>query len=224
MVHQKSNPPLLNVLGRNSMQARCIQDKCDIGNPNVEFYTVNSLGIRNTPNGIKSNSSIYIVIFYFQDVDLRIGQVLNVFGRNVVLTDCDKFTQDFYQKKYGIEEFVPISKPRETRWLVNDVERIMPPYNGWGSHEDSETNCISIEVKARNRDMKKFLKYDNCKLRFKAQMISKSEEDNDRGFVITYHLDDDTISVFEIGKRNFSSSVIKIDFTIDSDQLTIGKF
>lgn len=142
---------------------------------------------------------------------MRIGEVLNVFGRNVVLIDCDKFTQDFYQKKYGIEEFVPIAKPRETQWLAFDIERTMPPYNGWGSYEDSETNCISIELKARQRDLKKFLKYDNCKLRFKALMISKSDEDNDREFVITYHLDDDTISVFEIGKRNFSSSVKTIE-------------
>lgn len=124
-----------------------------------------------------------------------------------MLIDCDKFTRDFYQKKYGIEEFVPIERPKDTRWLFSNTERIIPPYNGFGSYEDSETNCISIELKARQRDMKKFLRPDNCKLRFKAQMVATTDEDNDREFVITYYIEDDTISVYEIGKRNFSSSV-----------------
>lgn len=123
-----------------------------------------------------------------------------------MLIDCDKFTRDFYRKKYGIEEFVPIERPKDTRWLFTETERIIPPYNGFGSYEDSETNCLSIELKARQRDMK-FLRPDNCKLRFKAQMVATTDEDNDREFVITYYLEDDTISVYEIGKRNFSSSV-----------------
>lgn len=138
---------------------------------------------------------------------MKIGQTLNVFGRSVVLTDCDKFTRDYYQKKYGIEEFVPIEQPRELRWLSSYVDRAIPPYNGWGSFEDSEANCHSIQPKAPQRDMKKFLTLDNMNLRFKAQMISSIEDDGDREFVITYYLCDDTISVFEIAKRNFSSSV-----------------
>lgn len=139
---------------------------------------------------------------------MKIGQVLNVFGRTVVLTDCDKFTRDYYQKKYGIEEFVPIERPKETRWMSGFVERPIPPYNGWGSFEDSEANCHSIQPKAPQRDMKKFLTLGNCNLRFKAQMISAVDDDGDREFIITYYLSDDTISVFEIAKRNFSSSVI----------------
>lgn len=140
---------------------------------------------------------------------MKIGQVLNVFGRSVVLTDCDKFTRDYYQKKYGIEEFVPIERPKETRWLSTCVERAIPPYNGWGSFEDSEANCHSIQPKPPQRDMKKFLTLGNCNLRFKAQMISDIDENNDREFIITYYLSDDTVSIFEIAKRNFSSSVIE---------------
>lgn len=142
-----------------------------------------------------------------QDADLKIGQVVNVFGRSVVLTDCDKFTREYYQQKYGIEEFVPIERPKEVRWLSGYVEREIPPYNGWGSFEDSEANCHSIQPKAPQRDMKKFLTLGNSNLRFKAQMISTIEDDANREFIVTYYLSDDTVSVFEIAKRNFSSSV-----------------
>lgn len=138
---------------------------------------------------------------------MKIGQVINVLGRPVVLTDCDKFTREYYQTKYGIEEFVPIQKPTDTRWQEKCVEQIMPPYNGWGSFEDSEANCCTIQIKPAQRDMKKFLKLDKLNLRFKAQMISKIEEDSDREFIITYHLCDDAISVFEVGQRNSCSSV-----------------
>lgn len=154
-------------------------------------------------------------------MDLKIGQILNVFGRSVVLTDCDKFTRDYYQKKYGIEEFVPIERPKEIRWLSGYVERPIPPYNGWGSFEDSEANCHSIQPKAPQRDMKKFLTLGNCNLRFKAKMISAIDNDSDREFIITYYLSDDTISVFEIVKRNFRSSVKFNTFRNKIDQSKI---
>lgn len=143
-----------------------------------------------------------------QDKDLKIGEKLNVFGRPVILVDCDRFTREYYQKKYGIEEFVPIERPVDTRWIDTCVEKIMPPYNGWGSFEDSEASCLSIQPKPPQRDMKKFLELANCNLRFRAQMVSQTAEDSEREFVITYYLSDDTISVFEMGKRNANLSVI----------------
>lgn len=138
---------------------------------------------------------------------MKIGQQINVFGRPVVLTDCDKFTQQYYRDVYGIEEFIPIERPIETRYIQSCVAKIIPPYNGFGSYEDSEANCMSIQPKAPQRDMKKFMELDKCNLRFKAQIISVVGEDSDREFVITYYLSDDTISVFEIAKRNSSCSV-----------------
>lgn len=138
---------------------------------------------------------------------MKIGEKINVFGRSVILTDCDQFTRDYYQQKYGIEEFNPIARPIETRWKPPLIEKIMPPYNGWGSFEDSESSCYSIQLKVPQRDMKKFLELDRCNLRFKAEMISNITENSDREFVITYYLSDDTISVFEIGRRNACPSV-----------------
>lgn len=138
---------------------------------------------------------------------MKIGEKLNVFGRTVVLIDCDKFTREYYQNKYGIEEFVPMEKPKDTRWIQPCIVKLMPPYNGWGSFEDSEAGCNSIQPKPPQRDMKKFLELDKCNLRFRARMISKIAEDSDREFVITYYLSDDTISVFEIKMRNAPASV-----------------
>ena len=39
---------------------------------------------------------------YYHDSDLKIGAVLNVWGRNFIIRDCDEFTQEYYKFKYGI--------------------------------------------------------------------------------------------------------------------------
>jgi hypothetical protein len=100
---------------------------------------------------------------FYNERDLVIGRVLNIFGREVVLTDCDGQTREFYRQKYGIEEFEPIPIPlKSSLSSVSHApqQKIMPPYNGWGSYEDSEGNCLAIEPKTPKTDFKKFLNYD----------------------------------------------------------------
>lgn len=134
--------------------------------------------------------------------------------------DCDGFTREYYQKNYGIEEFIPIGKPIENE-SNNIIEYSLPPFNGWGSLEDSAANCISIQPKAPHRDMNKFLKLDRCNLRFKAQMISNVAENSQRTFIITFHLNDDTISVFEVADRNSGFCVCQCSNFGEIDFLSI---
>lgn len=37
----------------------------------------------------------------YSPADLSIGAVLNMYGRKVVLTDCDAFTKEYYRTTYG---------------------------------------------------------------------------------------------------------------------------
>lgn len=39
---------------------------------------------------------------YYRENDLNLGAALNVWGRKVVICDCDEFTREFYHSKYGI--------------------------------------------------------------------------------------------------------------------------
>ncbi|XP_064353414.1 EF-hand domain-containing family member C2 isoform X5 [Dromaius novaehollandiae] len=39
---------------------------------------------------------------FYKDCDLTIGAVINVWGRKIVLCDCDEFTKEYYRTKYGI--------------------------------------------------------------------------------------------------------------------------
>lgn len=81
-------------------------------------------------------------------------------------------------------------------------DRTLPPFNGWGTHEDSEGNCKTVEPKPPKMDFHKFIKLDRYLLRFGARMLSDVQENRERLYIITYYLSDDTISVFEIGARN----------------------
>lgn len=166
---------VLNVLGKGLRGGRYIMDCLDVGSNTIQYY---------------------------HEKDLQIGAEINVHGRRLHLTNCDEFTQNYYRKKYGIENFKAEYNPAVARTSNESSERKLPPFNGWGSHEDSEGNCKTVEPKPPQRDFVKFFKYDGYVLRFGARLISKIQENNERAFIILYYLDDDTISVYEVGLRN----------------------
>ncbi|XP_064535803.1 EF-hand domain-containing family member C2 isoform X1 [Drosophila montana] len=174
---QQTSVTLLNVLGTNMRDVRYVTDPLNTGQTQIAYYT---------------------------DEDLKIGTVLKVFGRHVMLTSCDQFTQHYYREKYGIQDFTPQPVPdRSDERASNPSQaRRLPPYNGWGSYEDSEGNCITVEPKAPQADFKKLMKYDGCILRFGAKLMSSIRENCERSFVISYYLADDTIQIYEIPRRN----------------------
>lgn len=141
----------------------------------------------------------------YKDVDLSIGTTIKVYGRDIVLINCDEFTKEYYRKKYGLEEFLALFKPYEfdKNALPSRLcERELPPFNGHGTHEDSEGNCKTVEPKAPHRDFNKFINYDGFILKFGAKMLSPIRENYERIFIISYYLSDDTISVYEPAIRN----------------------
>ncbi|XP_001361933.3 EF-hand domain-containing family member C2 [Drosophila pseudoobscura] len=176
---QQTSVTLLNVLGSNMRDVRYVADPLNTGQKQVHYYT---------------------------DQDLQIGVVLNVFGRAVVLTACDQFTQSYYKEKYGFEDFTPQSVPERSDVLPHThgggTVRRLPPYNGWGSYEDSEGNCITVEPKPPQADFKKLIKYDGCILRFGAKLVSAIRDNCERVFIISYFLADDTIQIYESSRRN----------------------
>ncbi|XP_060516892.1 EF-hand domain-containing family member C2-like isoform X2 [Cylas formicarius] len=182
-VGSNSRCTVLNVLGSALGSKRYILDPLDCGRENTEYYT---------------------------EKDLTIGGMLNCYGRKIILTDCDSFTKEYYAVKYGITEFNPIAEPNhesKTVRILEPKDRELPPWNGFGSYEDSAQNCLTVEPKPPQRDFKKFLLHDRVGLdshilRFQAKMKSKIPENCSRNFIISYYLTDDSLGVFEIALRN----------------------
>ncbi|XP_017871328.1 PREDICTED: EF-hand domain-containing family member C2 [Drosophila arizonae] len=173
---QQTPQTLLNVLGSNRNVRYCI-DPLNIGNKEI---------------------------LYYNQRDLQIGTVLNVYGRSVVITDMDPFTRQYYRDNYGIEQFTPLPMPTRSDVCkpYDKSGRMLPPYNGWGTYEDSAGNCMSIVIKRPKTDFRKFIKFDRYVLRFGAKMLSTIRENCERIFVISYYMSDDTMQVQEVAVRN----------------------
>lgn len=64
--------------------------------------------------------------------------------------------------KYGLEKITPQETPKEHEEIksVKLKDRELPPWNGFGSFEDSAQNCVTVEMKPLLKDLKNFLRYD----------------------------------------------------------------
>ncbi|KAK3094621.1 hypothetical protein FSP39_004130 [Pinctada imbricata] len=141
---------------------------------------------------------------FYRDSDLTLGAVLNVWGRKVLICDCDEFTKEYYRNKFGLETFPSVEYKKDPMGMG---PRQFPPYNGWGSEEDSLCSCMGLLPKPPKRDFIKFMEkdrrgLDSNVLRFLARMDTTKPIDMDRRFIISYFLSDDTILVFEPPVRN----------------------
>ncbi len=131
--------------------------------------------------------------------------MVNVFGRKMLLTDCDEFTKNFYANKYGIGNFAPVEY--DTQNYARTIERTNPPYNGFGSEEDSLAGAQKLIPEPPRKDFVKWMAYDrngleSNTLRFLARLNVKDPIQAERRFIISYFLADDSILVHEPPIKN----------------------
>ena len=71
---KKTDRTVLNVFGPMGKGGRYILDSLKTGALKQDFYT---------------------------DADLSVGSIMNVWGRKMLICDCDEFTKQYYKTKYG---------------------------------------------------------------------------------------------------------------------------
>ncbi|KAI8619627.1 hypothetical protein BC830DRAFT_1160607 [Chytriomyces sp. MP71] len=136
--------------------------------------------------------------------DFKIGGVINVLGRNFLIRDCDDYTKRFYQEHLALPIETMRALPLQDYISSGTpcAEPETPPYNGYGSVEDSLGSCKYLVLKPPKKDFIKMLENEHKVLRFVAKMDSKHKEDLNRRFVVSYRLADDTITIYEPPQRN----------------------
>jgi hypothetical protein len=137
---------------------------------------------------------------YFTPEDFMIGKTVAMMNRRFLVYDMDQFTKDFYRYNYGIKSFdaVPVAPP------ARDVPKMyIPPYNGFGSLEDSLGSCFHLAPEPPRKDFIKMLGNSSKNLRF----LAESDENDDgssqeRRFIINFSLATDTFMIYEQPTKN----------------------
>jgi hypothetical protein len=138
-------------------------------------------------------------IDYYTPHDFIVGQKVTIFGRECLLYDCDKFTRDYFRDQLGIEQG-RINCGQNTEAVRSQPED--PPYNGFGSEQDSLGNCRLLIPKPPKVDMLKLFKYDSIILRFICERITGTDNDRLTHLILNFFVGDDTISIYQTIKRN----------------------
>lgn len=77
------------------------------------------------------------------------------------------------------------------------IHHQIPPYNGYGTLEDSIGSVYALDPKPPKKDEKKYYKSDIHVLRFDTKLISTEPDDENRKFIVAFFCGDDTIEVHE---------------------------
>jgi len=136
---------------------------------------------------------------FYKDSDIEPFMTLWAFNRPFKILGCDEYTSDYYLQNYrrnfpvgGFED-----PPQKEKGRI-----IIPPYNGFGSEEDSLGNCLKLINKPPKKDYYKYINNDKIILRYLARLNTRVLEDVDRRFLISFFLNDDSIQVYEMSNRN----------------------
>jgi hypothetical protein len=126
--------------------------------------------------------------------NFRIGEVVEVYSRYLVIVNADVETNAFYESnECPLGAALEIPEPE-----VVHAQRELPPYTGYGSEEDSLASCVGSLIPSI--PMKKF--GVNKIMNFLGKMETENPEDSGREFVVSYYLTDNTVKINELTKRN----------------------
>ncbi|TMW63152.1 hypothetical protein Poli38472_002093 [Pythium oligandrum] len=142
--------------------------------------------------------------------DLRCGEYIHVYSRRFLLEDCDPFTRDYYLEHFGITQ-EPHDSPQAAR---NDKATKWKLFQAQDSTQSNGAQAALYRLKDRlargseeesaGRQFYKNDALEKKQLRFRARFhaLPSSDPNSEREFVLTYYLEDDTLSVFEPRKKN----------------------
>eukprot|EP00191_Tetraselmis_sp_GSL018_P023297 CAMPEP_0177624078 /NCGR_PEP_ID=MMETSP0419_2-20121207/29277_1 /TAXON_ID=582737 /ORGANISM="Tetraselmis sp., Strain GSL018" /LENGTH=401 /DNA_ID=CAMNT_0019124739 /DNA_START=45 /DNA_END=1252 /DNA_ORIENTATION=- len=117
--------------------------------------------------------------------------------------DCDEFTRNWYKERLGID--MPSKEVKFERKPKTREPEIPPDALGIGREEDTRQNCLSLIPKPPKPNWHQFQNSGGQTMRFYAWMVEDPEQgftyghesDRDRRFIVSYHLMDDTVSIFD---------------------------
>ncbi|KAG5485149.1 hypothetical protein CUR178_08121 [Leishmania enriettii] len=183
--------------------SRCWLPKCG------SAAKVNELTFAHRVNG-QREPDMGVPDAYYRDADLDVGVTLNVFGRSVLLYDCDDYTREFFMERYGVSLQSPIEvssyfqEDAHRTVLGTDAPTKSLPGESWRSVVRQPTSaadtrgtdaCVatsSVHAASAARDTL------SDTLRFRALLARPvNHDDEQRRFTVTYYTDSEEFMVYE---------------------------
>ncbi len=144
--------------------------------------------------GLDTNAEAYLT-----EEDIKPGDPIIAFGRVFKITGVDEFTQKFYKTNFN--QHFPLGGVSESK-PPKQVPLLIPEYNGFGDEEDTLGYVKKLLPDKPKKDFFKYVDNDKKVLRYTAKFNTQVPEDVDRRFIISYHLADDTLGIFEPAQKN----------------------
>ena len=124
---------------------------------------------------------------------------INAFNRNYHIHGVDQYTQEFFMAKFGrVFELGCVQMPEAPEPTVRQI----PPYNGFGNEVDTLGYIFDLIPKKPKGDFFKSVDNDKKILRYTARFNTRVPEDVDRRFIISFYLQDDSVSIYEPAVKN----------------------
>merc|ERR550537_789711 len=136
---------------------------------------------------------------YVKIEDFYVGARMNLLNRDFFVYDADDFTRAFFERQLGS----PLRPKIDVRLPEREVPRPpTPDYTGYGSWDDSMASVLNLIPKVPRKDFHKLMYNDGKVLRFTSKFATPKPEDEQRRFVISFYLYDDTMAIHEPPQRN----------------------
>jgi hypothetical protein len=136
---------------------------------------------------------------YISERDLHVGKTIQIYGRNIVLYGCDEFTRHYYKLSHDIDMPQNMELREE---LLEFPQQTEPPYQGFGTEDDSIASFYRLVPKGKQYDTLKQSELDKIVFRWKAkfdmnEMEYAGPDDSKRRFVVSFYMVDQTIGIYE---------------------------
>jgi hypothetical protein len=138
------------------------------------------------------------LVFYTPE-DFEIGNIVDCFGRKMLIVNCDETTRRYYAEQGIDQRDIPLREPEEVRYEV-EIPQLGDGYLAIGGEADTLHTVYGHPKPQKN--WKKVQRNLGQIIRCKCKLLSGNAVNLSRIFMLTFHLEDDTIGVYEEVVRN----------------------
>lgn len=139
------------------------------------------------PKDESSSSSSFLTA-----TDLRVGEIVSVFGTRFLITDCDQFTRDHFSRVLRFPQ-PPKTHPFAVTVENSSRQSTVPKYLGLGTPEDSLSSTFSL----RPRTPKMATNSDEI-LRYNCRLEDDSQDPLHRQFILQFNVKYGTMTIVEL--------------------------